>query len=108
MALTDAERLRQKLGESVPEGGTDADTLFSDAQIADFLATTTTMEEAAYEGWIAKAAELANLVTVQEGQSKLNMSDLHQAALKQVEAFGVMAGVGAKSRSIRIGRLTRR
>lgn len=94
MALTDAEQLRQLLGETVPAGGSDVDTMFTDEQISDFL---TLAEDdvtlAAYHGWLAKAGEYANLVDTQEGSSRRSMSDLHKNAEARVKQFAGLAGV---------------
>jgi hypothetical protein len=48
--------LRALLDATIPEGGTDADTPFSDAEIAALLAASTTLEGAAAAGWRLRAA----------------------------------------------------
>lgn len=58
MAPTDELRitLRAYLGESIPEGGSDADTRFSDAAIDRLLEESDSIEAAACQGWQEKAA----------------------------------------------------
>lgn len=107
MALTEIQRLRQALGESIPAGGTQSDTMFTDVEIQDFLDRASGLDPvadwAAYFGWVAKAAALANLVTTREGQSQNNFSDLHDAAIKERDRLGVQLGAGgyeAPNRSV--------
>lgn len=84
---TDAERIRALLGESIPVGGTDADTAFTDDQIDDLLETQGTVHLAVAEGWRIKAANYAELVDTAEGTSKRAMSDLHKNALAMVDSY---------------------
>lgn len=101
MALTDVERLRQMLGESIPSGGSAADTLFTDPEILDFLLRANNdLNLAAYYGQVAKSAALANLVTTAEGQTRLEFSKLHEASLRQEEKYGKAAGVLVADRSV--------
>ncbi len=96
MALTAAEQLRQILGERIPPGGSDSDTLFSDDEIMDFLTRAgDDQSKAAFAGWLAKAAELSNLVDTAEGPAKDNLSQLHAQALKQVTLYQQLSGGGA-------------
>ena len=91
MALGDVDRLRILIGEVIPSDGTEADTMFTDAQIQDFLDRSSTLglglTKAAVYGWEAKAANYSNLVTVAEGNSSRNMSDLYKAALAMVKTY---------------------
>lgn len=89
MALGERERLRLFLGENIPDGGAESDTMFSDMQIQDFLdrAGTAGTIQAAVFGWQVKAAEYANLVDVTEGPSSRAMSDLYKAALEMVKHY---------------------
>lgn len=86
MALSEIDRLRLMLGENTPDSGVEADTMFSDEQIQDFLdqAGTLGLNKAAVFGWRAKAAEYSNLVDVAEGNSSRSMSDLLKAAMRMV------------------------
>jgi hypothetical protein len=104
MAITDDERLRTLLGESIPDGGTAADTLFTDEQITDLLARYGSPNDSLAEGWAIKAAALADLVDTTEGSSVRKMSQAHDAALKQVEIFTDAGGVGGRTK---IGRIVR-
>lgn len=101
MALT-SEELRARLGERIPATGTDADTMFTDAEIIDLI--TNYGDAAVLEGWRRKAAEFANLVDTTEGTSKRAMSDLHNNALAMVAMLDASAGT---SRVTRIHRLSR-
>jgi len=88
MAFTDSDRLRKKLGEMIPADGTASDTMFSDAQILDMIAEAGgDLNRAAWIGWQQKAAEYANLVTVSEGNSQRNMSDLYKQAMAMVKHY---------------------
>ncbi len=111
MPLTDADRLRQLLGEVVPAGGNDADTMFSDGVITDLLSQAAgNANLSALNGWRIKMAEYANLVDTAEGSAKRAMSDLHKHAKDMVEYYSNAAGVegfgGAGGRA-RIGRIVR-
>jgi hypothetical protein len=108
MAVTDADVLRRMLGERIPENGTALDTMFSDEEITDFLNRGETLNMAAYLGWQAKAAELANLVDTAEGSSKRSMSDLHKQALAQVKYYEGLTGVTlSATHRARVGNVTR-
>jgi len=85
---TDAEILREKLGEVIPPGGTEADTAFTEAQIIDLLARNDSVNAAIAEGWEIKAANYADLVNMAEGTTKRNFSDLQTQALRMAEHYG--------------------
>lgn len=111
MALTDAQRLRSLLGEEIPTGGSEADTLFTDEKINDLLtAAGGDADLAAASGWRVKAAHYADLVDVAEGNSSRAMSDLHKNALAMARAFGgdAAVGVGTASGHVVIGKIERR
>lgn len=110
MALTQEERLRARLGETIPVGGSDADTMFTDEQITDFLDQGAGgLDAAAYYGWLAKEAELANMVTTRTGQSQRNMSDLRVNAESQRKLYAAAAGfvVEPTTGRTRIGNVVR-
>jgi hypothetical protein len=88
VAVTDSERLRAFLGESIPVGGTASDTLFTDDQVTDLLERHGSPEAGRREGLELKAAALANLVTTVEGSSTRKLSDAHKAILAQIDALG--------------------
>lgn len=98
---TPSDMLRSRLGERIPIGGTDADTMFTNAEILDLLSYTNPERE----GWRRKAAEFASLVDTTEGTSKRAMSDLHKQALEHMEAVDAEAvSSSARTRSHRIRR----
>lgn len=107
MALDAATKLRGLISERIPTGGSEADTMFTDDEIADFLASGGgDVEAAAYYGWKAKAAEFINLADVNEGNSARKFSSLATNALKMVDLYATAAGVGAPART-RIRRIVR-
>lgn len=107
MALTDADRLRGLLGEEIPEGGDESDTLFTDERIDDLLTMTgNDVERAAYEGWRIKAARLSDLVDITEGNASRAMSDAHAHALDMIKHYQRASGGPTEGRT-RIGRIKR-
>jgi len=52
------EELRELLDEVVPEGGTESDTRFTDAQLDKLLTVANNIYSVAAEGWVRKAAML--------------------------------------------------
>jgi hypothetical protein len=54
------DQLRLLLDESIPEGGTDAETLFTDREIDLLLQASPTLEQAAAAGWRLKAQRQMN------------------------------------------------
>jgi len=108
MAITNIDRLRQLLGENIPEGGTEDDTMFSDEQIEDFLNQgNSDIDASAYYGWKAKMAELANLVNVTEGNSSREMGELHKAAKRMTDMYAGFAPTSGRGR-VKVGRIRRR
>lgn len=106
-AITDAERLRALLGEEIIPGSVATDTLFSDAQITDLLLQAgNNLDRAAFEGWRIKAASLANLVDVTDGNASRAMSDLLSNAEKMVR-FYQRSSAGPTEGRTRIGRIVR-
>lgn len=86
MALSTADTVRMNLGESIPTGGTAADTLFTDDEIQAFLDQNGQLiNRATAMGWRAKAAQLAGLVDVQEGNSSRKMSQAYDQAMQQAK-----------------------
>lgn len=111
MALSQSDKLRQLLGEQVPPGGVEADTLFSSDEIEDFLSNVPLgdsegMERAAYEGWRVKAAKLSNLVDTTEGNVQRKFSQLLDNALDMLKAYSRSSGGATEGRS-RVGRARR-
>lgn len=88
MTLSQIDQLRSDLGEPIPVGGDESDTLFTDEQIQDFLGRGNgSLTSSAFYGWTAKAALLANLVDIARGSSRDSLSQLHKQALAQVELY---------------------
>lgn len=106
MALDQITRLRTLLGEPIPPSGADTDTMFTDAQVQDFLDLTGTLTQAAYVGWLAKAGTYAGLANTTEGNASRAMSDLHVAALKQVKLYKGELAPAVAGRA-RVGRIFR-
>lgn len=100
---TDADRLRARLGEDIPSGGADEDTLFSDEEIDDLLNTTSSLDAAISEGWEVKAARLASLSDVAEGNSRRNLSALHRQALTMARHNSS----GSDANRVRLGNISR-
>jgi hypothetical protein len=107
---TPAERVRRSLGESIPAGGLDSDTLFTNAQIDDLLTDNgNDIDAAILQGWRDKAAAYADLVDTAEGTSKRSMSDLHKNALRMVEVLSSGSSTGGTtSGRTRIRQIVRR
>ena len=106
MALNELQKLRQLLGEDIPVGGTEADTLFTEAEIADFVESTPNLERAALEGWRVKAARLSSLVDTTEGNSQKKFSQLLSNAEVMVKTY-LRSSQGATEGRTRIGRISR-
>lgn len=92
------EELRELLDEVIPEGGTESDTRFTDAQLDRILAQTRNIYAAAAEGWTRKAAmaqrEIGQIKSYSVGQEKYDMADLTsllEYALKMAETYSHMA-----------------
>lgn len=68
------EELRVRIGERIPEGGADTDTLFTDAELTVLLDQVADITAGTALGWEFKAAELARLVDVAEADSTRYLS----------------------------------
>lgn len=107
MALTDATRLRELLGEDIPTGGSADDTLFTDERIEDFLLDAGgDVERAAYIGWRAKAAKLATLVDTTEGNSQKKFSQMHEKSLEMIKLYSRISTGPTEGRA-RVGQIRR-
>lgn len=103
MAIDEATRLRDRLGEPIPSDGSAADTLFSDEAIEDLLTRHGSVDAAVGEGWEIKAAKLAGMVDVTEGDSRRNLSALHRQAVTMVRRYDSSSPAGRT----RIGKISR-
>ena len=85
--MTPTEELRQQLrdllDEAIPQGGTDADTRFSDAHIDRLLTNYPNVYLAASEGWTIKAGrmqrELGHMAETQAGDERYQRVNLTTA-----------------------------
>jgi len=101
------DRTRALVGESIPVGGTAANTMFSDEDIADFLeAGGNDPFAAAYWGWMEKAANYANLVNVNEGNAARELSDLHRQAIRMADRYVGYVPTPSRGRA-RMGKIVR-
>jgi hypothetical protein len=104
---TQSERVRALVGESIPIGGSSADTMFSDEEIEDFLEEGgSDPNAAAYYGWMEKAANYANLVNVNEGNAAREMSDLHRQAIRMADRYVGYVPTPSRGRA-RMGKIVR-
>lgn len=92
------EELRELLDEVIPEGGSESDTRFTDAQLDRLLGKSRNIYAAAAEGWTRKAAmfqrELGQIKSYSVGQERYDMADLTsllEYALKMAETYSRMA-----------------
>ena len=91
-------KLRKLLDERIPEGESDADTRFSDADIDELLIDAINIYEAAAAGWTLKAGmfqrELGQIESYAVGQERYDMrklQDMVNYALKMAETYSRMA-----------------
>lgn len=95
MPTADEALLRVYLGEPIPEGGSDADTMLSHAQVTDLLARNGGQVVAAtVEGWGMKAAQYASQVDVTDPDGSRQLSQLHRQALTQLETWRSLSAAG--------------
>lgn len=112
MNRTNAQWLRGLLGESIPPGGDDTNTMFTDEEIDDFLEqggavnSANTVFAAAWYGWYEKMANYANLVTVNEGNALRELTELHKNAQRMITRFEPFVPAPGKG-AVRIGRIVR-
>lgn len=107
MIRTTAEHLRALLGEAIPTGGDDADTMFSDDEITDLLEQGyDNAFVGAYYGWMEKAANYAALVNVNEGNAAREMSDLHRQAIRMADRYVGYVETPSRGRA-RMGNIVR-
>ena len=107
MNRTTAQHTRALLGESYAPPQTDADTMFSDEEIEDFLEQGFDSPfAAAYYGWMEKAANYAALVNVNEGNAAREMSDLHRQAMRMADRYVGYVETPSRGRA-RMGNIVR-
>ena len=103
---TEIKELRKLLGEPIPDGGNEDDTLFTGTELSTYIDDAPDMDRAALEGWRRKAAHFSNLVDVTDGNSTRAMSDLMSHAMDMVKMYTRSAGGPTEGRT-RIGRIRR-
>lgn len=103
---SDATELRELLGEEIPDGGSELDTLFKDTTLIRIIDNNPDLERAALEGWRVKAAKLSNLVDTTEGNSQKKFSQLLDNALDMIKVYSRSSSSATEGRT-RIGRITR-
>lgn len=103
---TQIDDLRVKLGEIIPSGGTESDTMFTNAQISSWIDSTSNIATAAVEGWEAKLAQWASLVTVIDGAAARELSDLMDHGELMLKYYTRKALGPARTRS-RVGKIIR-
>lgn len=107
VAVDPIAQLRQLLGESLEPGGKEEDSLFSDLEIQGFLdGAGGDPERAAYDGWRAKAAALANLVDVTDGAASRALGSLLDNAQTMVKLYARSSSGSTEGRT-RVGRIRR-
>ena len=106
MASAEELQLRRLLGEPIPDGGSEDDTLFSEDEIQSLLSSNPGIERAAFEGWRMKAAALTNLVDTTEGNAQRKFGQLLDNALDMVRLYQ-RSSTGATEGRTRIGHIKR-
>lgn len=106
LPYTEITQVREKIGETIPDGGVEADTLFTDAQIDSWIDTTSSLDAAAARGWEVKMAHFASLVDVTDGAASRKMSDLMLNAEKMMKIYTRRA-LGPAAGRTRIGKIRR-
>lgn len=109
MEATDANirMVREALGETIPDSGTESDTLFTNEQVTGWLQNSVFLDAASYRGWLAKLALLVDLVNVTDGAASRELSDAHDHALAMVKLYAKLA-LGPASGRTRVGKIVRR
>lgn len=98
--------VREMIGETIPPGGSDVNTMFTDERVTAWINGSSSLEGAALRGWRAKAAEFSNLVNVTDGAASREMSDLLKNALEMVKQYNGLSRGPAFGRT-RVGKIIR-
>lgn len=86
--LTPEQELRLLLGERIPDGGSEIDTMFRDEELSVILNQhEDQLRHAAAHGWAIKAAELAELIDITEEGSDRKLSQRYRHALTQMQYY---------------------
>lgn len=91
-------RLRKLLDERIPEGGSDADTRFTDEDLDELLTEAANVFGAASTGWTMKAgmfqAEMGDVERMtlgQETEQLVSLKDRLEYALKMADKYAAMS-----------------
>jgi hypothetical protein len=103
----DITAVRETLGESIPVGGTEVDTMFTDNQVTAWVNGSSSLDAASLRGWKAKAANLSNLVNVTDGAASRELSDAFDHALEMIKLYTKTATGGATVGRTRVGKIVR-
>jgi len=99
--------LRGLIGETVPDGGDASETLVTTEQLDDWLSLAeNNMNKAALLGWQFKLAHWANLVTVIDGASTRQFSDLMGHAQQMIDYYTDVTS-GPSRKQTRVGKIVR-
>lgn len=86
--LTPEQQLRLLVGERIPPGGSETDTLFSNEELSIILNRhNDEFNSAAAEAWAIKAAEFAVLIDVSEEGSERRLSQRYRHAMLQLDYY---------------------
>lgn len=86
--LTPEQQLRLLVGERIPPGGSETDTLFSDEELSIILNRhEDNLTAAAAEAWAIKAAEFAVLIDISEEGSERRLSQRYRHAMLQLSYY---------------------
>lgn len=98
--------VRESIGELIPEGGSEGDTLFPDARISAWIDESSSLDAASLRGWKAKLASLSNLVDVTDGAASRALSDAFDHAQEMVRFYTKLA-IGPSAGRTRVGKIVR-
>lgn len=86
------EQLRVRVAERIPNPGSEADTMFLDAELAEVITVSGTLLQATVLAWQMKVANLSHLVDVEEGDSKRKLSQRFEQARKMLAVWQTQLG----------------
>ncbi len=87
-ALSTVPQLRILINERIPSGGTEADTRFTDNELALILVRCNyNIYAASAEGWYVKAGMFSMMIDVDESGSNRNLSDIFKHALSMGDRY---------------------
>jgi hypothetical protein len=103
---TERDRLRRMAGDRIPLGKSEEHAFFTNAEIDDLITTANgDLNLAAYAAWLAKAAEFAKFIDIDESGSVRKMSQMYKNADMMVKHYeGLVEGVSAAVMGRVVGR----